>query len=347
MQVFFNHNLEKQNTFWIAAYADTFVILENIDEIQEAIKQHWKPTHILGWWSNLLITKNIQWVVRLPNFTSIEIQDNKIETQDAKIKIGAGENRHNFVMYTIEQWLRWIENLIAIPWNIGAAPVQNIWAYGVELQDVLEEVSVFDFTQNAFAILSKADCCFGYRTSIFKEQPGRFLITHITLRLSKTPNPILTYWWIGDAIKEKYTNWEQATQLEIAQTIEIIRRSKLPHPEELGNAGSFFKNPLVTKNIVSAILKDYPTMPHFTQTIDGPNGKQELYKIPAARLLEQAWCKGFHINNVGTYEKQPLIIINLGGNETTGQEIFDFSEILIKKVYDTFWVQLEREVNVR
>lgn len=338
MQVFHNIDMQPLNTFGIAATAATFIILENPQDIELALEKFGRPRYILWAGSNILITKNIEGTVWHPIFRGIQ-QTQKDDT--IELTIGAWEMMDNVVQYTTQRSLWGIENLVAIPGCVGAAPVQNIGAYGVELKDVFISCKAYDLDKRTIVLFWKDECNFGYRNSIFKQNPGRYIIIEVSLRLSKNPNPIINYGDIQLALEKNWSIHDKniaLTPAQIAHTIEQIRRSKLPKPTDLGNIGSFFKNPFVEKAIVEKLLRDYPTVPHFFDK------NSSLYKIPAARLIEQSGLKWYRQNNVWTYQNQPLVIVQHGW--ATGQEIYDFSEKIIWKVFEKFSIRLEREVNV-
>lgn len=216
---------------------------------------------------------------------------------------------------------------------MGAAPIQNIGAYGVEVKDVITSCDVYHFTTGQIEAIPATACGFGYRDSIFKQQAGQYLVCYVSMRLSKYPRPILTYEPVVQALHER--SIEDPTQSDIADIIEGIRWSKLPKPELLGNTGSFFKNPIVPSDTVQTLLDRYPTMPHFT--VD-----KTSCKIPAAWLIEQAGLKGTRHDAIGTFPLQPLVIVNYGGG--TGQQIADFAAFIIHHVKKKFGIVLHPEV---
>lgn len=330
MRVYENINLQEYNTFDIAAKAAVFVVLDQLSDIEEALTQFGQPTHILWWGSNVVISKDIDGVIWHPLFT-----ERKIKAIGDKIHLtcGAWCVWHEIVEFTVQQGRRGIENLVAIPGHIWAAPVQNIGAYGVELKDVFVSVEVYDRENKTMVTLWKDDCHFGYRHSVFKEQPGRYMICSVTLELSHTAAPHLEYAPLKKLAEENGLE----TQQEIADAIESIRRSKLPKPDELWNCGSFFQNPLVEKSVVDGLLAQYPDMPHYPQD----SGKE---KISAAWLIEQSGCKWIREWNIWTYPLQALVLVNYGW--WTGEEALSFASHIIQTVFDKFGVTLVREVNV-
>lgn len=333
MKTFFDHSLQWYNTFGIHCTAKTFVVLENITDIEDVISLYGKPTYILWWWSNVILPSYLEWVIWHPLF----LYKNHTQQGDTiSLTIGAWENRHDTVLYTIENWRWGIENLIAIPWNVWASPVQNIGAYWVELQDVFMQCTVYNIETASIEVLTKEQCHFAYRHSIFKEKPWIYVVLDITLQLSINRNPILSY---KPIIEHFTTLWvTDPTQKEIAETIEEIRWSKLPRPTTLGNCWSFFQNPIVTKSKVDELVSQYPQIPHYP--ISDWN-----YKLSAAWLIDSAGLKWFKQGNIGTYEKQPLVLVQYWNG--TKDEVVAFSWVIIQKIYEQFWVTLQREVNIR
>lgn len=340
MQIHKNYILDHMNTFGVHAVADTYIVLESPDDIPDAIvastaagSNSGKPTHILGGWSNILITAPSLSIVRHPTRDDLTIVQQ--DAHSIQIRIGAGMMRDALVRKTISQGRRWIENLIAIPGTVGAAPIQNIGAYGIEFVENCISCEVYDFIEKKYTTLVVDVCEFGYRTSIFKHHPGRYLICFVTLRLQKNPHPRLTYSVVPETLQAQGIT--DPTQEDIAKTIESIRRSKLPRPEHLGNIGSFFQNPHVDTSLVQRLLTHYPSMPHFP--ID-----QHTCKVPAAWLIEHAELKWFRRDQIGTFPLQPLVIVNYGG--ATGAEIREFSETIIHYVHKKFGITLVPEVNI-
>lgn len=371
MQIHIDYDLTSHNTFGIAAKAAIFLVIEDPADIPQAIALHGKPTHILWGGSNLVITKDIDGVVWHITYNQIAEKGSSTPHTDNKnilLNVWAGMIRDDLVRYTLQHWWRGIENLIAIPWCVGAAPVQNIGAYWVEFQDVCDSVDCYDTQSMTYVTLTKDWCNFAYRYSIFKEQPGRYIIYAVTLRLSLEAKPVLTYTPVIHALEQQgfwdtiwnYTkdlSWKSSDsnlssrdnlQETIATTIENIRWSKLPKPTELGNSGSFFQNPIVNKDIVEKLLCDYPTMPHYAYTNEQNNNTQDTTlikeKLSAARLIDNSNLKWYRIWQVWTYPLQPLVLVQYWW--ATGQDIIDFSDHIIHTVQEKFGITLQREVNI-
>lgn len=356
MRVYHDHDITSYNTFGIAATAAVFLVIESLDDIPLAIKQYGNPTHIIGWWSNILITNSaIQWVTWHITYDTLKTHWKDGLSSAVYITAWAGMIWNDLVAYTLANNLWGIENLTSIPGSVWASPVQNIGAYGVELQDVFVDCLVFDLENHAFTTLAKDQCHFAYRHSVFKEHPMRYIVCEVTIACNRNGSPHVTYGIVANKLQEHIQQKQHITPTDVATVIENIRRSKLPNPKTLWNCGSFFQNPVVSIEKRNALLKDYPTMPFFIvdqdwNTVDSDWNNSETsskwpmqVKIPAARLIEQSGLKWYKNTNVGTHTQQPLVIVNYGW--ATGQQIWDFSEKIIQVVNETFAIILTREVN--
>ena len=260
----------------------------------------------------------------------------KEDTNHIYVKAGAGENWHRFVLYCVRHNYAGIENLSLIPGNVGASPMQNIGAYGVEIKDVFYELEAFHRQENYIQKFSLEDCEFGYRESVFKNKfREQFVITTVTYRLNKKPSFNTSYGAISQELE--HMGVKNLSIQAISQAVINIRSSKLPDPKQIGNAGSFFKNPVVSRKLFEQIKNEHPTIPSFP--VDNEN-----IKLPAGWLIEQCGWKGFRRGNTGCYAKQALVLVNYGG--ATGQEIWQLSEEIIISVKEKFNIGLEREVNV-
>lgn len=336
MQFIEHFNLKQHNTFGFPVEARWFCEVHNEQDLQEALdfsRTNQLPLLLLGGGSNVLFTKNWDGLLIL-----IRIMGKSIvrETNDEVwVKAGAGENWHELVMWTIDQGLGGLENLSLIPGCCGAAPMQNIGAYGVELKDVFEELSAFHLEKRETVVFSAADCRFGYRESVFKQEcKGQYVITSITLKLSRNPILRLSYGDISSTLKQMGITSPGIR--EVSQAVMFIRNKKLPNPLVVGNAGSFFKNPVVSRKEFEVLSSTYPDMPHFTQ----PDG----VKIPAAWLIEQCGWKGKFFGNVGVNQMQPLVLVNFGFGR--GEEILALSQKIRASVLDRFQITLTPEVNI-
>lgn len=336
MQFIEHFNLKQHNTFGFPVEARWFCEVHNEQDLQEALdfsRTNQLPLLLLGGGSNVLFTKNWDGLLIL-----IRIMGKSIvrETNDEVwVKAGAGENWHELVMWTIDQGLGGLENLSLIPGCCGAAPMQNIGAYGVELKDVFEELSAFHLEKRETVVFSAADCRFGYRESVFKQEfKGQYVITSITLKLSRKPILRLSYGDISSTLKQMGITSPGIR--EVSQAVMFIRSKKLPNPLVVGNAGSFFKNPVVSHKAFDSLKASYPDVPHFTQ----PNG----IKIPAAWLIEQCGWKGKFYGNVGVNQMQPLVLVNFGFGR--GEEILALSQEIVESVLSRFQITLTPEVNI-
>jgi UDP-N-acetylmuramate dehydrogenase len=331
-----NISLKAFNSFGIAATAQYYSELTNKDDIAEVIaiqKKQNHPLFILGGGSNILLTQNINSWVLHNQLKGIELIAETAE--EVFLKVMAGESWHGLVEYVVANNWGGIENLSLIPGNVGAAPIQNIGAYGIELKNVLHEVEAIHIEDGNTVTLSNKDCLFGYRDSIFKRSlKNKTIITAITLRLQKHPTYNISYGAI-EAELEKM-NISSLSIKAISQAVINIRSSKLPNPAVIGNAGSFFKNPVILKEQYSSLVEAFPQLPNY------PAG--DALKIPAGWLIEQCGWKGYRKGDAGCYEKQALVLVNYGS--ATGKDIYDLSAAIIESVESTFNISLEREVNI-
>jgi len=331
-----NKSLKNSNTFGLDVTARYFATINSIAELETLLRDaRWEsiPKLVLGGGSNILFTQDFNGLVLHNAILGIE----KINENDAHVflKIGAGENWHKIVLYCIENNYAGIENLSLIPGTIGAAPIQNIGAYGVELKDVLDSVEGIQIPPaSPTPFFKEADQCeFGYRDSIFKHAlKNKIIITHVTLRLNKKPLFRTEYGAIRELVKNKPLSIKA-----ISDAVIKIRQEKLPDPKVIGNAGSFFKNPIISEEQFLLLQKKYPNMPHFTE-------ENACIKIPAGWLIEQCGLKGKRFGNVGVHEHQALVLVNYGNG--TGDEIKKLSERVQATVFEKFGIKLMTEVNI-
>ncbi|MDG1689156.1 MAG: UDP-N-acetylmuramate dehydrogenase [Flavobacteriales bacterium] len=337
MNIIENYPLLKLNTFGVDVKAKYFVSINTINELIEVTKTNvFKDLQllILGGGSNILFTKDFDGLVILINIKGKEIIDQN--QQSVFLKIGAGENWHELVMYCVDNGWGGIENLSLIPGNTGTAPMQNIGAYGVEIKETFVELEALEISSGKVVKFNNSDCEFGYRESVFKNKmKNQYIILNITLELKKNPVLNINY---GDvkAILESQ-NIKNPAIKEVSNAIINIRQSKLPDPKKIGNSGSFFKNPIVTLNQLELIRKKYPNVINYK--ID-----EDKFKIAAGWMIEKAGWKGKKFNNYGIHEKQALVLVNYG--LANGMEIFELSEKIILNIKDKFGITLEREVNI-
>ena len=337
MNIIENYPLLKLNTFGVDVKAKYFVSINTINELIEVIKTNvFKDLQllILGGGSNILFTKDFDGLVILNNIKGKEIIDQN--QKSIFLKIGAGENWHELVMYCVDNGWGGIENLSLIPGNTGTAPMQNIGAYGVEIKETFVELEALEISSGKIVKFNNSDCEFGYRESVFKNKmKNQYIILNITLELKKNPVININY---GDvkAILETQ-NIKNPAIKEVSNAIISIRQSKLPDPKKIGNSGSFFKNPIVSLNQLELIKKKYPNVVNYEIN-------ENEFKIAAGWLIEKAEWKGKKFNNCGVHEKQALVLVNYG--LANGMEIFDLSEKIILDIKDKFGITLEREVNI-
>ena len=337
MNIIANYPLLKLNTFGVDVKAKYFVSINTVNELIELTKTKvFKDLQllILGGGSNILFTKDFDGLVILNSIKGKEIID---QTQESIfLKIGAGENWHELVMYTVDNGWGGIENLSLIPGNTGTAPMQNIGAYGVEIKETFVELEALEISSGKIVKFNNSDCEFGYRESVFKNKmKNQYIILNITLELKKNPVLNINY---GDvkAILESQ-NINNPSIKDVSDAIISIRQSKLPDPKIIGNSGSFFKNPIVSLNQLELIKKKYPNVVNYKIN-------ENEFKIAAGWMIERAGWKGKKFNNYGVHEKQALVLVNYG--LANGMEIFNLSEEIILDIKDKFGIKLEREVNI-
>jgi len=337
MQVSNNVSLKQYNSFGIDVSAEKFAVFKTSDEIAELIcdqRFHNERLLILGGGSNILFTKNIAGVVLKNEITGIE--KIKEDEEHIFIKAGAGVNWHQLVMHTIENNWAGLENLSLIPGNVGASPMQNIGAYGVEIKDVFYQLEAFNIKDKETIIFDKAACEFGYRESVFKRKyKDQYIILSVTYQLKKKPAFNTSYGAIEQELDQM--GIKELSIQAISQAVINIRRSKLPDPAVIGNAGSFFKNPEVSAAHYQQLKNEFPELVGY----DLPNGNK---KLAAGWLIEQCGWKGYREGDAGCHSRQALVLVNYG--TATGKEIYVLSDKIIKSVKDKFAVELEREVNI-
>ncbi|HKP32451.1 MAG TPA: UDP-N-acetylmuramate dehydrogenase [Chitinophagaceae bacterium] len=328
-----NFSLKDLNTFHIDAKAKAFATFSSLDELQ-AIDLTNKKHLILGGGSNILFTKDFDGLILKNEIKGIEVV--KEDDDHVYLKVGAGENWHQFVMYCIAHDHAGVENLSLIPGNVGASPMQNIGAYGVEIKEVFESLEAYHLAEKKVVTFSANDCEFGYRESVFKRKyKDQFAILNVTFRLSKKPTFNTTYGAIEQELQRMGV--KELSIRSISQAVINIRSSKLPDPNEIGNAGSFFKNPTVDNYKFQSLKEEFPSIVGYTVS-------PKSVKLAAGWLIEQAGWKGYRRGDAGVHAKQALVLVNYGAAE--GAEIYKLSEEILKSVQEKFGVTLEREVNI-
>ncbi len=331
-----NFSLKAYNTFGIEAKAKQFVAVHTTEELKKILQENKnEPKFILGGGSNMLLTQDIQALV-----IHIDLLGKKVVHDDEDfvwVESMAGENWHDFVLWTIDQNFGGLENMSLIPGNVGTTPVQNIGAYGTEIKDTFVSCEAINIRTQEMKTFTKEACHFGYRESIFKnEVKDQYIITSVVFKLSKRNHKINTSY--GDITKElEKQNVAIPTLKDVSNAVIAIRQSKLPNPKELGNSGSFFKNPIISKADYDKIKAFHPDMPHYVVS-------ETEVKVPAGWLIEKAGFKGKRFGDAGIHKNQALVLVNYGN--ATGQEILKVSKDIQATIYKEFGIAIEAEVNV-
>jgi UDP-N-acetylmuramate dehydrogenase len=330
-----NISLQPYNTFGIAVLAKKFISVQHTDDLIDVLKEVQEPIFILGGGSNILLTKDIDALV-----IHIAIKGRRIENQEngrAEVTAMAGENWHEFVLFTLENNLGGLENMSLIPGNVGTTPIQNIGAYGAEIKDTFVRCEAINVKTQELRTFYKEDCEFGYRESIFKNtEKGNYIIVSVTFSLSTANHQINTGY--GDIKRElELAGITNPTIKDVSNAVISIRKSKLPDPAELGNSGSFFKNPIVPLAVYERAKRRYPDMPHY------PVSENEV-KVPAGWLIEKAGFKGYRAADAGVHAKQALVLVNYG--QATGADVLALSKKIQESIFNQYGISIEAEVNV-
>lgn len=336
MNIQHNVSLKPYNTFGIDVVAKHFVTTSTLKDLKMILElQEYPEKLILGGGSNILLTKDINGLVVLINLKGISVTSKTNNT--VLVKANAGENWHEFVLWTLAHDYGGLENMSLIPGNVGTSPIQNIGAYGVELKDSFESCEAINLETKAITTFNKDQCHFGYRNSIFKQQAkGKYIITSVTFKLS-TKNHILHTNYGAITAKLETMKVTEPTIQEVSNAVIAIRKSKLPNPKEIGNSGSFFKNPVVDKSTYLHLLNQFPDIPCYPVS-------ETKVKIPAGWLIEKAGFKGKRLGNYGVHKNQALVLVNYGG--ATGSDILKLSEIIQQTIQRIFNISIESEVNI-
>lgn len=336
MQIQENISLKTYNTFGIDVSAKHFISVKSIDELTQVLKlKNYPNKFVLGGGSNLLLTQNIDALVIHIDLKGISIVSQS--DNDVLVKASAGENWHEFVLCCLENDFGGIENLSLIPGNVGTAPIQNIGAYGVELKDVFESCEALQLKSGSIKTFTKEECQFDYRNSVFKNSlKGQYIILNVTFKLTSKQHQIKTGY---GAIKCELSsmNIDNPTIQDVSKAVIAIRSSKLPDPKQIGNSGSFFKNPVINKSQYKALVQNFPDMPSYTIS-------ENLVKIPAGWLIEQAGFKGKTFGNYGVHKNQALVLVNYGNAK--GEDIKQLAFLIQKTIKKLFDIDLEAEVNI-
>ncbi len=336
MQVLRNFSLKNHNSFGIDVRAENFISVENPDELRTVLRKSYaSEIFILGGGSNMLLTQDITKTV-----IHIAFKGKKIISEtngDVIIEAQAGENWHEFVLWTLSHDFGGLENLSLIPGNVGTAPIQNIGAYGVELKDSFVSCKAMNIQTLEEKEFDLAACEFDYRNSIFKQGlKGQYIITSVKFRLTRKDHQLHTEYGAINAELEKQ-KITSPTIRDISNAVISIRRSKLPDPKEIGNSGSFFKNPIVTNSQFEKLKQEHPEIPsyHISET--------EI-KVPAGWLIDKAGFKGYRNGDAGVHKNQALVLVNYGA--ATGEEILQLSRNIQHAIHQKFGIELEAEVNI-
>ena len=332
-----NVSLKKFNTFGIDVSSKLFSQVENEDQVRNVIQSSEfrnNTSLILGGGSNLLFTKNFDGIVLRNHIQGIEvIEDTK---QHILVKVGGGVVWHDFVLHCIKKGWHGVENLSLIPGNVGASPMQNIGAYGVEVKEVFHELEAIHLKTGEIHYFNNSDCEFGYRESVFKNKlKGEYLISRVIYKLLKKGDFTISYGAIEKQLESMGV--QELSAKSISDAVIAIRQSKLPDPKKIGNSGSFFKNPIIDKSSYDIIKSSFPDVVAY------PAGKGFM-KLAAGWLIEYAGWKGKTFGNYGVHKNQALVLVNYGG--ASGKEIYDLSEEILNSIKEKFRVKLEREVNI-
>jgi len=331
-----NVSLKNYNTFGIAVDAAFFAEIKSEADLAEVFADPMaksQPLLVLGGGSNMLFTKDFQGLVLKISIPGI---NNEVNGDDVFVKAGGGVVWNELVKYCVENGFAGIENLTLIPGTVGASPIQNIGAYGVELKDVFFSCNAFEIATGKISRFDFEACKFGYRDSVFKnELKGKYIITSVVFKLSKKAKLQTHYGAISAELENRKI--ENPTIAAVSSVVADIRVSKLPDPKTIGNAGSFFKNPVISKQAFEALMEKFPDVVNYST----PDGQ---VKLAAGWLIEQCGFKGKVVGHTGTWKNQALVLVNHGG--ASGQEVYNFSEQIINTVFTKFNVLLEREVNI-
>ncbi len=329
-----NISLKNYNTFGISVFAKRFISIDSVYQLQQLLKIE-KDFFLISGGSNMLLTKNIDKLVIHINTKGISID--KEDDNFVYLTVNSGENWHDFVSWCVSQNYGGVENLSLIPGNVGTCPIQNIGAYGVEVKDTITMVEGLEIVSGKMIRFSNEDCKFGYRNSIFKNaHKGKIILTSVRFKLTKKNHKINTSY---GAIETKLNsnNISNPTLKDISDAVISIRKSKLPDPKEIGNSGSFFKNPVIPMNQFLKLKKEYPSIPSY------PISDTEI-KIPAGWLVEKIGFKGKRFGDAGVHNKQALVLVNFGN--ASGVEIYELAKKIKEEVLNKFKVALEIEVNI-
>ncbi|MCH3884885.1 UDP-N-acetylmuramate dehydrogenase [Tenacibaculum aquimarinum] len=334
MNIQHNISLKKYNTFGISVNAKRFISVTSVYQLQQLLKVE-KDIFLISGGSNMLLTKDINKLVVHIDIKGISID--RENHNDIYLTVNSGENWHEFVLWCVSQNYGGIENLSLIPGNVGTCPIQNIGAYGVEVKDTITKVEAIEIETGKLIQFTNKECNFGYRNSIFKnDAKGKYVLTSVSFQLTKGNHNLNTSY---GAIETELTskNIETPSLKDISNAVIAIRQSKLPDPKKIGNSGSFFKNPVISKEQFEKLQDKFPNIPSYKIS-------DTEVKVPAGWLIEQSGFKGKRFGEFGVHEKQALVLVNYGN--ATGKEIFELAQKIQKTVLDSYQISLEIEVNI-
>jgi UDP-N-acetylmuramate dehydrogenase len=335
-------NIENQvsllpyNSFGLGYKAKNLIRISSEDDLMAILHQKLQPLSILGGGSNILLTQDIDGYLLKNEIKGLSIWEEDVN--NVIVEAGSGENWHSFVIWALEKNYGGLENLSLIPGTVGAAPIQNIGAYGVEQKNIFHSLSAVNLVNGEKKIFEKSDCAFGYRDSIFKhEAKNQYFITSVKYKLTKMNHTILSQY--GDIQSQLLTkNIIKPTIHDISDAVIAIRESKLPDPKKIGNAGSFFKNPVITQAQFNTLLKKHPDIPYYN------TDDKNFIKIPAGWMIEKLGFKGMEIDGIGVHKKQALVLVNYGNGD--GHSIVNLAVLIQESVKENFSIELQPEVNV-
>ncbi len=330
-----NASLQAYHSFGCKVQAAGLAGFSGVEQIPELVAEAALPSLlVLGGGSNVLFTRNYPGLVLLNRIMGMRVE--KEDEQHIYLRVGAGENWHQLVLHCVDKGWGGIENLSLIPGCVGASPMQNIGAYGAEVKDVIDEVEAWHLPDQQVIRFNNSDCRFGYRNSIFKQElKNLVVISSVRFRLQKQPKPNTAYGAIRQQLEAMQVS--RPGIADVSRAVIAIRQSKLPDPKEIGNAGSFFKNPVVKTAVADELLAQFPEMPGYPDTAG-------YTKIPAGWLIEKAGLKGYRQGDAGVHQQQALVIVNHGS--ASGEELLAVAQLVQKKVSDMFGISLEKEVNI-
>ena len=332
MQYHTNFSLKNHNTFGIDVKAKKFISVKTLQELKDVLQEN-ESVFLLGGGSNMLLTKDIDKTVVHLDLSGVIVNNQNENT--VEVTAAAGENWHEFVLWCIDQGFGGLENLSLIPGNVGTCPIQNIGAYGFEVKDTIISLEALNKKTLKIKTFTNADCEFGYRNSVFKnELKNQYIIINVTFKLTTQNHQTNTSY---GAIQEELKSIEIPSLKDISNAVITIRNSKLPNPKEIGNSGSFFKNPVIDSSLYQKLKEQYPEMPSYPVS-------ETLVKVPAGWLIEKAGFKGKRFGEAGVHSKQALVLVNYGN--ATGEEIHEIAKKIQRKIKTEFEIPLEIEVNV-